>query len=275
MTLANAMLVFRKDWMEIRRNSQVLAPILIVPLAFTVVLPLIVILVPSVIGMPETAYQGVGTVFENLPPDIKAIVEGMSAQQSMTYIFALYFFAPFFLIIPIMASSVLASDSFAGEKDRKTIEALLATPLTDGELLLGKILVSFVPSMAVTISAFALYCVIVDVSSFSLFNGAILLPNLLWAALIFLVTPLVALAGIGITVMVSLRVKGYREAQQLSAILVLPVLGLIFGQIGGVIMFGTTMIMLLVAGFAATDLILFRVGLRVFRREEIVTCSHP
>ncbi|MDH7555931.1 MAG: hypothetical protein QHG94_03195, partial [Candidatus Methanosuratincola sp.] len=110
MRFGNAMLVFWKDWKEIRRNYQVLAPIIFVPLVFTTVLPLILVLVPSVVGMPGTAFQLIGPMFENLPPEVKAAVAGMGAEETMVYIFALYFFAPFFLIIPLMASSVLASD---------------------------------------------------------------------------------------------------------------------------------------------------------------------
>jgi len=269
-TLANAMLVFRKDWLEIKRNMQVIAPIVFVPLIFTIILPLIVIVVPTVVGMPGTQFQFVGTLFQSLPPDVRAAVAGMSAEQSMIYVFTLYFFAPFFLIIPLMASSVLASDSFAGEKDRKTLEALLATPLTDGELMLGKILVSFLPSMAVTILAFALYTVVVDLAAYGIFGGVLLLPNLLWIALVFGVTPTVALAGIGVTVIVSAKVKGYREAQQLSAILVLPILALIFAQIGGAVFFGPLMILILVAVFAAIDVVVFMIGMRLFHREEIL-----
>ncbi len=124
-----------------------------------------------------------------------------------------------------------------------------------------------------TVLSFVIYCVIVDVASFGLFNGAILLPNVLWLALIFLVTPVITLAGIGITVMVSLRVKGYREAQQLGVVLLLPILGLIFAQVGGVIMFGPTMIALLIGAFVAVDIVLFRIGVKVFRREEILMRS--
>ena len=69
---------------------------------------------------------------------------------------------PFFLLIPVMASSVIAFDSFPGEKERITIEALLATPLTDEELLFGKMLASFVPAMAVTILFIIAYTVVVD-----------------------------------------------------------------------------------------------------------------
>ncbi len=93
-----------------------------------------------------------------------------------------YLFLPFFLLIPAMASSVIASDSFAGEKERKTIEGLLATPLSDAELMLGKILVAFVPSMIVTLASFAAYTVIVDSLGFGLF-GRLILPTINWVLL--------------------------------------------------------------------------------------------
>jgi len=234
---------------------------------------LIIILVPAMMTIPGTSFNIPTTMFENLPLEVKLEIAGMNATQQIVYIFALYFFAPFFLIIPIMASSVLASDSFAGEKDRKTIEALLATPLTDGELLLGKILVSFIPSMLVTFLAFVAYSAVVDITAFALFGGRTLLPNLLWFALIFIVTPAVALAGIGVTVIVSVRVKGFREAQQLSALLVLPVMLLIFSEVGGLLMFGPTMLAMLIVGFVVLDLIVFKLGTSLFRREEILVKS--
>ena len=273
MTLENAMLVFSKDWREIRRNWQVIGPLVIVPMLIAVMLPLVIILIPTLITIPGTSLNIPVTMFENLPLEVKLEIAGMNISQQMTYVFLLYFFAPFFLIIPIMASSVLASDSFAGEKDRKTIEALLATPLTDGELLLGKILVSFIPSMLVTILAFTVYSAVVDVAAFTLFGGRILLPNLLWLVLIFCVTPAVSLAGIGITVIVSVKVKGFREAQQLSALLVLPIMLLIFSELGGLIMFGPIMLALLIAGFVVMDLIVFRLGISIFKREDILAKS--
>jgi ABC-type transport system involved in multi-copper enzyme maturation permease subunit len=267
------LLVFFKDWREMKRNWQIVGPIIGVPLLISLVLPLIIVVIPSMLTMPGTYFNSPITLITNLPPDVKAQLAGMTAIQMLVFIFAEYFFAPFFLIIPIMASSVLASDSFAGEKDRKTIEAILATPLTDGELLLGKVLVSFIPSMLVTFLAFIIYSSVIDLSTFTLFNNTFLLPNLNWIVLILGVTPAVALSGIGITVIVSLKVKGFREAQQLSALLVLPVLGLIFAQIGGALVFGPLMLGLLIFGFVTLDIIVFYLGIRLFRREEILTKS--
>jgi ABC-type Na+ efflux pump permease subunit len=113
------LLVFRKDWREIRRNWQVMTPILIVPLLFTVAIPAAVILLPGLMNVPTSTTAFLELMVENLPGNIKSQLLGMAEDQVMIFVMLLYFFAPFFLIIPVMASSVIASDSFAGEKERK------------------------------------------------------------------------------------------------------------------------------------------------------------
>lgn len=271
MRFHKAMLVFRKDWREVSRNWHVILPIVVVPIMISVLLPVLIVLIPSLADMPGSSLEGLETMIQNLPKHVQDELVGMTDQQVLVYIMSLYFFAPFFLIIPLMASSVIASDSFAGEKERKTIEALLATPISDSELFLGKILVSFIPSMMVTVFSFLIYSTVVDVASFTILDGRLLLPNIEWIMLIFGVAPTVALAGIGLTVMISAKVKGFREAQQISAILVIPILILVFAQISGAIIFGPIMVGALIITFVALDLLVFRIGIRVFRREEILS----
>ena len=271
MRVQKAMLVFRKDWQEVSRNWQVILPIVIVPLMISVLLPVILTAIPSLATTPGTPFSGFETMIENLPNYIQEQLEGMTQQQVMIYIMALYFFAPFFLIIPLMASSVIASDSFAGEKERKTIEALLATPMSDGELFLGKMLVSFIPSMIVTVISFLAYSTVFDLLSFSVFNGALLLPNFDWILLIFGLAPAMALASIGLTVMISAKVKGFREAQQISVILLIPILALVFGQVTGAIIFGPMVITALIGIFVIIDIAVFKIGVKLFKREEILS----
>jgi ABC-2 type transport system permease protein len=270
MRIEKAMLVFKKDWREIRRNWQVILPIVIVPLMISVLLPVILTAIPSLTTREAPAGQ-FEALIQNLPIHVQEQIAGMTETQIVIYIMALYFLAPFFLIIPLMASSVIASDSFAGEKERKTIEALLATPISDSELFLGKTLVSFILSMAVTIISFTVYSTVFDLLSFSLFNGVLLLPTLDWILLIFALAPTVALASIGLTVMISAKVKGFKEAQQISVILLIPILALVFGQATGAIIFGPLMITALIAVFAAIDLAIFRIGVKLFKREEILS----
>jgi ABC-2 type transport system permease protein len=264
------LLVFRKDWREISRNWQVLMPIMVVPLLFTVAIPAAVVLMPELVNVPTSSTGFVELMLKNLPSGVQARLAGMTEDQVMTYVMLLYFFAPFFLIIPLMASSVIASDSFAGEKERKTIEALLATPITDGELFMGKVLVSFVPSMLVTAASFAIYTATVDLLTYGMF-GRPLLPNLSWALLILGLAPTVALASIGLTVMISARVKGFREAQQISAVLVVPILVMLFAQASGTMVFGYLMVGALTLVFILVDVLLFRVGVRIFQRDKILS----
>jgi ABC-2 type transport system permease protein len=258
------MLVFNKDWREIRRNKEVMVPIIIVPLIFSIVLPLIFSTIPS--GQSNIG----GQVPFPLPDYARAEIRGMEGSQVIQYIMLVYILAPIFLIIPLMASSVIAADSFAGEKERKTIEALLATPISDSELFIGKVLVSLIPSMMVTLLAFAIYSAIVDVSMFTAIGRGLLLPNIAWALTIFLLSPALAMASISLTVMISARVRGFREAQQISSVLLLPILGLVFSQITGIAFFGPTIILSLTAVLAAVDVIIFRVSIKVFGREKIL-----
>lgn len=260
--------MFKKDWREIRRNWQVILPIIVVPLMFSIFLPAILTLVSSVTSTPPSGLEG---LIQNLPPHVRDEIAGMTAPQVMVYVMQVYFFAPLFLIIPLMASSVIASDSFAGEKERKTIEALLATPLTDSELLFGKMLVSFIPSMLVTFISFFVYTLTVDLLSFQMFQGRLLLPNLNWIILIFGLAPTLALASIGLTVMISAKVKGFREAQQISVILLIPIFGLVFAQITGAFIFGPLVITLLIAVLIIGDLIVFKIATETFQREEILS----
>ena len=271
MRFQRAVLVFKKDFREISRNWQVILPIAVIPFMFAVLLPVVIMLIPNLVDMPMSSFGGIEELIKTLPSNVRDELIGMTDQQIFAYVMILYFFAPFFLIIPLMASSVIASDSFAGEKERKTIEALLATPLSDSELFLGKILVSFIPSMMVTTISFAIYSIVVDLLSFTILDGRLLLPNLAWILLIFGLAPTVALASIGLTVMISAKVKGFREAQQISVILLIPILGLIFAQVTGALFFGPTVILILIALFSVVDLLVFNIGVKLFGREEILT----
>jgi ABC-2 type transport system permease protein len=271
MRIEKVVLVFRKDWREIRRNWQVIVPIVVVPLIISVFLPVLLTVIPSLAPTQGGSLSGFENLIENLPRPVQEHLAGLTEQQVMIYIMAIYFFAPFFLIIPLMASSVIASDSFAGEKERKTIEALLATPISDGELFLGKMMVSFLPSMVVTIMSFVVYAAVFDVMAYGILNGMLLFPNIDWMLLIFGLAPTVALASIGLTVIVSAKVKGFREAQQISVVLLIPVLALIFRQVTGAVIFGPIVIVALISLFVLIDLVVFRAGVKLFRREEILS----
>ena len=262
-------LVFGKDWLELRRNWQVLLPLLVLPLFFAVMLPLMVI--GSTITVPAHASsEGLQAISKTLPVHVRNEITEMTGRQAIIYLVSVYLFAPIFLVIPIMASSIIASDSFAGEKERKTMEALLATPLSDGEMLLGKMFVSFVPAVVVTVAAFLVYSAIMDHFTIELFGGKLLFPNNTWLTLIFILAPTIAFADIALTVLVSTRAKGVKEAQQISALLLVPLIGIVIGQVSGAMLLDSWLVSLMAAGLMALDVVMFLASIKAFGRDHML-----
>lgn len=140
MRLEKALLVFRKDFQEISRNKEILLPMVILPLIFALLLPALSVMNSESVNTPGGEEAMVGNIIANLPEEVLTQLTGYTPTGQVTYVMLVYFFAPFFLIIPVMSSSVIAADSFAGEKERNTLEALLVTPITDSELLLERYL---------------------------------------------------------------------------------------------------------------------------------------
>jgi ABC-type Na+ efflux pump permease subunit len=134
---------------------------------------------------------------------------------------------------------------------------------------MGKILVSFVPSMLITTISWVAYTTVVDLGALSLF-GRPILPTLNWFLLILGLAPTFSSATIGLTVMISARVKGFREAQQLDALLVIPLVGLIIGQVTGVLMLTPSIIIVIILILVILDYLIFQLALRVFAREKIL-----
>ena len=267
MRLDRALLVFKKDWIEIRQSRQILLPLILVPMIMVVLLPVATIQIPVLLS-PSSGQQA-STIF-SLPPELSNLAPGMSGRASYVYTMSTVFFAPFTLLVPLIVSSIISSDSFAGEKERKTVEALLATPISDRELLMGKILASFIPATVATLISFAAYALITDMLDWPLF-GYPILPTLAWLVIVALLAPGFALAAIGLTVIVSSRVSGSREAQQLSGLLIIPIVVLVLGQTSGAISAGMGPLLILLACIAVLDYAVLMVGVKLFNRERILS----
>jgi ABC-type Na+ efflux pump permease subunit len=177
--------------------------------------------------------------------------------------------APMFLMLPLMVSSVIAADSFAGEKERKTLEALLYTPTTDRELFTAKLLGGWAAAITVSILSFILYAVMVNVAGWQSI-GHIFFPNWMWIALVFWVSP--ALAGLGLVVMVfvSARAQGFQDAYQLGGLVVLPVIFLMIGQISGVMYFSLGVVLFVGLLVWLIDWGLLWLAGKNFRRGELI-----
>jgi ABC-2 type transport system permease protein len=226
-----------KDLLEVRQNKAAWMPMVIVPLIFVLLIPLGLILVPQLFDIPLDEFLAdpdLETFLANMPPALTKTMEGLDAVQSAIVMGLGYMFAPMFLIFPLMFSTVIAAESFAGERERKTMEALLYTPATDWELFMGKVLAAFIPSLILTWGSFIAYAVVINVASYPLF-GIIWFPLASWWPLMFWIAPALALLGISATVLISVRSQTFMGAYQLSSSLVILVLALMVGQIAGVL----------------------------------------
>jgi ABC-type Na+ efflux pump permease subunit len=163
---------------------------------------------------------------------------------------------------------VIAADSFAGEKERKTSEALLSTPVTTSELLIGKMAASFIPAVVLTLMVFAIYGSMINYFAFRS-SGAYVLPTTSWILMI-LISPFLSLAAIGIVVLVSAHVRGIKEAQQISSLLILPVLVLPFVSIFGVVNLTPVFFLEVMAFLVIVDIAIVHFGIKSFRKESIL-----
>ncbi|WP_334160012.1 ABC transporter permease [Muricomes intestini] len=223
--------LMKKDIRGITSNKQVFSVMLIVPLALTIILPSIFVFVTVLVPDTTSDFQ---KLLEMLPS-----TEQIGNQKQMILGLLLNKIMPvFFLMIPIMASSVMAASSFVGEKEKHTLETLLYSPLSLKQLFQSKILASFSVSMMVSFISFAAMIVVMEIEVL-LLTGSAVMPDLSWMIIMLLIAPSISLVAISITVRGSAKAQTIEEAQQRAVFLVFPIIALVIGQFTGIIMVST------------------------------------
>jgi ABC-type Na+ efflux pump permease subunit len=219
---------------------------------------------------------------------IPIILIAMSAGMSVVIVWMLFSFGipdPLFftilmsstmglsvIMMPVMLPIMIAADSIVGEKERNTLVPLLATPLSDTELLLGKFLTALVPGIIVAYANLALAVALINGMAF------FLAPQFLWAwpdllSLIqALVMPLLfSGVAVGLMIIISGRVSKVYEAYQMAGVLILPVM--IFAYSGFLQGTGIDWLIFIV-GFATlliVNVVLFRIAIRLFNRDKLIS----
>ncbi len=248
-------------------------PLIAVSILMLIVLPLSNTLIAANTGAPAGVMAQWDSIMQRLPGDMALLIDpALSDAQRMILLGNVYVLAPFYLLIPLLVAMIIAADTFAGEKERRTLEALLYTPMSDRELLLGKLLAAWIPAVTVSIAGFLLYSVIVNLAAWPVM-GEMFFPNAMWLLLVFWVGPAVAGLGLGAMVLVSSRVDTLQEATQLGGGIVLPFVLLIIGQATGVLYFSIALVVALGAGIWVINGVLLALTVRRFRRESLLLSS--
>lgn len=257
----------RKDARELLRNPGAIIPA--VMMVFGSLFPafLVIVILPKVLGrtldqsgeFAEQAANAAGQIPE---------LAGLSG-DAMIQTFLFHQFSLLLLLVPIVSATALATHAVVGEKQARALEPLLATPISTLELLAAKALTPFLFALALTWSAVGLYLL-----------GALAFgePGV-WRAVVGvrlvimfgLLGPLVELASLLVSVIVSSRASDPRSAQQLTALLILPITAVFVAQLAGVLVVGPAVMLLGSLACLILNAILLWIGVRVFQRETILT----
>lgn len=250
----------RKDIRSVTASVQLWLPMLIVPLIIGIIMPSALLWAAS--RMELRSLGNISFLLESLDAlthggQIPQLASMPTDNHRIVYYLAMYMFAPLFLIIPVMASSILTANSFAGEKERKTLEGLLFTPISMDTLFKGKVLAALIPSILLSWVTFLIYGIIANILMYPMF-GTLMFPNLNWIILVVWVVPACSLMVILLNVLISAKVRGFQEAYQLGGLIVLPLIALVAGQASGMLLIGPWMLVMIGAVLLLISVVLLR-----------------
>jgi ABC-2 type transport system permease protein len=255
----------RKEWAEVFKNRFVLFTVAFLPLLFTA-LPLGILYATNSSG--ELA-DATNAATADLPEQFMEMCNNLKGNECMQFYIVSQFML-LFMMVPMIVPITFAAYSIVGEKSTRTLEPLLATPITTFQLLVGKALAATIPAVLATWGSFIIYAIGASLMAVSPAVVAKLL-DALWLTAIFLVGPLLAIAGVSIAVMISSRVTDPRVAEQISSVFVLPIVGLFVGQSSGLFFINEQLILWMALGLLILDVGLVAFATQLFQRETILT----
>jgi ABC-2 type transport system permease protein len=258
--------IVRKEWAEVFKNRMVIFTVAFLPLLMTAI-PLGIIY-----GTRGSATATTGnTSTSGLPPEVtQAMCQGDMSGSDCFQVFLVNEFMMLFMLVPVVIPVTIAAYSIVGEKTTRSLEPLLATPITTVELLIGKCLAAVIPAVIATYAAFGLFAL----GSWIIVANKTLLMALLdvrWLIAIFLVGPLLAIMAVTFSLMISSRVNDPRVAEQVSMVVIVPVLAGFFGQVAGLFVLNKQIISVVALVMLILDAIFLYLTTRLFQREQILT----
>ncbi|HXE79882.1 MAG TPA: ABC transporter permease subunit [Vicinamibacterales bacterium] len=255
-----------KELAELRRNASALLPVLFLA-AVTVTLPfIIVVVVPYAVGEPLAGDADFARLATRTgSPETVARLGRDAAIQA--FLFQQFLLVQ--LLIPVAGAMSFAGYSLIGEKQARTLEPLLATPLRTSELIIAKGLGALVPSLAILLCASTVYFAGIGLWAEPGVLEVVLNPRS--AAVLLFLAPATSLVALQIGVLVSSRAKDPRTAQQFSAFLILPLTALFAVQFSGAMTLTVPFVLVLASVLLAVWMLLVAIAVLLFNREAILT----
>jgi ABC-2 type transport system permease protein len=256
-----------KELREFRASPAAIIPGALVIVVMTLMPFVVVTIVPWATGQELATDPGLQKALEFARTRTPGLV-GVAPELAVEA-FLFQQFLALFLLAPIVSAVSLAAYSVVGEKQGRTLEPLLTTPLSTPELLIGKALASFIPSLVMELAGVAVYLLLI-----AIFGSPGVVASLFTVRsgiLVLVVGPLASLAALQATIAVSSRANDPRSAQQIAVLVVLPLVLLFVGQLAGA--FFLTSALLLLVGVVALGAwgLLVMLSVALFERETILT----
>ena len=255
--------LLEKELLDVARNRAVLLPVAIAALVFLVLPFVITIVIPSMTGHALGDDAGLARVSLLMGPHAALSTNG----RAQLFIFQQFLIV--FLLMPVTGAMALAAHAIVGEKQARTLEPLLATPLTTLELLTAKVLGALIPTMAISSAGLVMYGVMIAAAADPGVLPAMLSPRTL--VLVLGVGPMCALVSLQLAVVISSRVNDPRTAQQFGVLIVVPVTALVIGQVSGSLWLSGTALGFLALGLFGVWVLLTLFSVALFEREAILT----
>ncbi len=255
-----------KEWSEIFKNRFVLLTVLILPLVLTAI-PLLSL--SSISGAVSAEIEAAGGADEAPDAFMAEFCPDDFNSSDCLQVYLINLFTLMFMIMPVAIPVTIAAYSIVGEKTNRSLEPLLATPITTAELIIAKIVAAAVPALGATWLGFTIYVIALYLMTPSHIFQTILDP--MWWMAIFILGPLFTLLAISVAIMISSRVSDPRVAEQISALVILPIVLMMVGQSVNLIIINQTFILIMIGAAAVLDTILIALSFRIFQREAILT----
>lgn len=177
-------------------------------------------------------------------------------------------FRLYVLVEPLVIPAMIAAYSVVGEKNNKTLEPLLATPVETWQLLLGKSLSAILPAtLATWISGGIFIGEMVVFTSPSAF-AQVITPG--WLVLLLLTAPVLTLTPVALSIMSSSRFNDPRASAQIASV-IFVILVLVFTTAGRSLVLSPVSLLVIAAILALVGIVLLRMANSVFQREAILT----
>lgn len=251
--------VFEKEILEILKNKLLLFSLIPLPLVF-VAMPLGILY----FGRQQPVKPEEAQMYLNLSPAFS----GMDPAD-VVQIILMGQFMFLLLMVPVLVPMTIATFSIIGEKQARSLEPLLATPIRTWELLLGKSLAATLPAVAMTWLCYGILLTGMAILASPMVFASV--ASGMWQLAIAVIVPLLAILAVNLGVLISSRVNDTRVAQQLGGLVVLPFVGLGIAQTAGKILYSLPMFAGGAVAIALLDAAVLAAAVKLFHRETILT----